>query len=321
MQTNRYRSINLAAAGIIINELVEQWPRHVQSFIGTLTDNLKSEALAASSMAGPSSLAHPLRDIAVTLARDAMRYALSSESSWMDYNKRVLDVFSDDYLRRVADQRFDVEIGPTTDGGQYLSTPIPDLTFGLVTTIHRPGQPDMPLDLSFLESLITRGIQALPSRSAASYMPAFPCIVFEAESQFTSIYGAENRVANGAAKSLAMVETLTDAYNGVVDVQTSPQLPTIAICSQGSFYKVFVGFDLRPGAHTIGDGDEPFLFPGIHLIKIWAGDVDDETSMMELQLLLRRILSWLRSTWRPTIIRMLNTIKADIASGAARQFE
>lgn len=320
--TNRYRTVNLAAAGIIINEVVEQWPRHVQSFISTLTDNLESEALAALGMAGPSSLAHPLRENATTLAKDAMRYALSSQSSWMDYHKRLLDVLSHDSIRRVADQRFDAEVGPTAEAGQYLSIPVPDLTFGLVTTVHRPGQPDRPLDLSFLESLMTtRGIRALPSRSAASNVPAFPCIVFEAVSQYRSVFGAENQIANGAAKSLAMVQTLTDTYNQIVGVQTSPELPTIGICSQGSYYKVFVVFDLRSASQTSCDGDEAFLHPGIHLIQIWAEDVVKAISMMQLQLLLQRISRWIHSTWRPTITGMLSTIQADIADSPSPSIE
>lgn len=66
---------------------------------------------------------------------------------------------------------------------------------------------------------------------------AFPSIIYECKSELQPIYFAENQAADAAAKALKMVEELMEAAE-----RTDLRLPIFAMCSCGSFWRIYVAY-------------------------------------------------------------------------------
>jgi hypothetical protein len=232
----------------------------------------------------------------------------------MDFNKNVLSPLDDDTLVTTQDVRFDAQVNPTSTSNIRLSTPVPDILFGLATVRRSLDQAD-PLSSSVLVHLMTTsGIEPFitPGRTDL----AFPCIIYEAKSDTENLVAAENQVSHGAAKALAMIRSLRDAYHDLGGARVSERLPVIAICSQGPIYEVFVAFELHAEDLPLREGNQPSArstaMLQVHLVEIWTGSVHRAEVMLQFQTLLRRVLSWITTTFRPTIINMINAVSASI---------
>jgi hypothetical protein len=306
-----YRNYNLHLARIFINEMAEEYrPPYVRAFSDSLTYHEPDSALGEES--SPSLVPHDsLRSTAAALADEAKRCRLQKKSRWVNFARRVFSVLDHPLLSRCQHRRFDGQASLVSGYPLYPSTP--DLAFGLA--IPDPQEPSLSLD-SLIELNRLYGIQ--PFSLPAYPDLAFPCLIFEAEPDTGCSVAAENRAAHGAAKALAMVKTLADSYRRVGGAQSSPRLPVVVVCSVGSLYEVFVAFDLSAEELTISMSPHAALtvWPGIHLVGIWAGKVDYTEMMLQLQLLLHRLLRWILETWRPTIVGMLDTVRAAMVATA-----
>jgi hypothetical protein len=299
-----YRTNYLRPADIFIERLPRRaWPRDIE----TLVASLEHPALDPSSSVLPRLNAltnDPLRGTAAALAERARRYRSKGESEWMDFNKNVLSPLDDDdRLVRSQDVRFD------STSNIRLTTPVPDLCFGLATN-EAPLDQANPLSDKLLEYLMTAsGIE--PFITSERHDFAFPCVIYEAESDAGNLYAAENQVSKGAAQALAMIRSLRDVYQnlGLGGARTSERLPVIAMCSQGPIYEVFVAFDLHAEELPVREGIATAR-PGVHLVEIWTGSVHRAEVMYQFQTLLQRVLNWILATFRPAIINMINTVKA-----------
>lgn len=233
----------------------------------------------------------------------------------MSYNMEVLNMFNHKHISSCIEEAFDVPVGPNSRFGLPLLTPTPDLAFGLAVQ-------DADVEFSFTDVVLkdlrrVHGVQPFPSTDGRDL--AFPCIIYEARSDCGNLLVAGNSVAHGAAKALAMAQTLRDSYESVTGTQAPPRLPVIAICSMGDVWEVFLAFDLqseeipsRTDPHT--GSTFPVARDGVHLVRVWLGAVtpnggDDTQGMFQLKLLLQRVLQWTLHTWRPNILGMLDALR------------
>jgi hypothetical protein len=309
-----YRNDNLAGVQVYINKLnSEHWPTHIQSFVNGLTRDLS----ASDSHGGPS------RDKAATLAGQVGRFVFKAKNSWMRLNIHLFSVFRCRFISLLESIRFNVEVGLVNPSGDYLLTPAPTVTIGLAV------EKALRVALSQAPSLTTQVLRTLTDLHYVEPFPvlgsseiAFPCIIYEAESDTGLLVAAQNKAALGAAKALAMVQTLTDAYGGL-DIAQNPsasRLPVIAICSMGHIWEMFVAFELEkedlPLENSADDDSDPGKYPlptpGVHMVNIWTGAVHTTETMYQLQVLLQRLREWILEVWRPTVVQMLDPLKATI---------
>lgn len=315
MGSGAYRDFNLRSANVFIHELEpEHWPLDIRTFVDQLLAVEKEQigTTTAETLVMPNNL----EDTCAALAPQASRKNLELETAWMDFNKLVLGLFHHENISWRQDRRFDAQVGPTSDTDQRLSTPMPDLMYGLavsVTQKHIISEAPALSNrlLGHLKTLC--GIQSSPTQGRQDL--AFPCVIFEAESDSGSLLAAENQAALAAAKALSMLETLK------VVAGASYRLPTFVICTQGSIYEVFVAFHLcaddiatRPGSKAYSGPAYP-LQVGVHLVQIWLGDLRRVEAMSQFQRLWYSVNLWILNTWRPTIVRMLEAVKATIPEG------
>lgn len=314
-----YRTYALSSAMIFVNALDRDYcPPRIRTFI----DGLISPSTVGTLSREPSSSSAPLvamntdtslRSTAAALANEAKQCRLEEEVRWMDLAKRVFGVFEHPMLHSCQDRDFDVQVSLGNGNHLYLSTPRPDLTYGLaVPQLQAPSLSLAPLvQLNELHAI-------QPFSSPARPDLAFPFLIFEARTDSGNIVAAENQAAHGAAKALAMLETLVEAHRRFGGAQASPRLPIIVVCSAGSLYEVFVAFELSTEELPISMSPRAALTvrPGVHLVEIWAGKVDYTEVMLQLQLLLRRLLRWVLETFKTAIVDMLDTVRAAVAATA-----
>lgn len=321
--TKLYRTDHLSSAKIFIDRLkADLWPAHVHSFVSNLTQNLILESVLAfspepqtTSSANDgntlSTATTALRDSATLLAGEVKKYALSQEVMWMRFNTKVLEVFQHEALSECVDERFLITVGPTSPTNHWLSMPKPDVMFGIAVQ-------DADVEVSFTDAVLKelKGLHGLePFASPTATNMAFPCVIYEAKPDTGVLMAAENQAAHGAAKALAMLKTLTDSYQSLPGAQATPQLPVVVLCSVGPIWEAFVAFELRPQeiksrtSPTTGCAI-PTARDGTHLVRIWGGFVDTPEVMFQLQLLLQRVLQWILNTWRPTMLGMLDALRA-----------
>ncbi|PWN23661.1 hypothetical protein BCV69DRAFT_279591 [Microstroma glucosiphilum] len=307
-----YRDINLRSANIFIHELEpEHWPLEIHTFVDHLfaVEKVHVGTPTAEALVMPDTL----KDTCVALAHQASRKNLEQEIAWMDFHKLILGLFNHENISWRQGRRFDVQVGPSSDTDQKLSTPVPDLIFGLAVSVTQDVILSQAPTLSnrLLAHLVSLcGIQSFPTQDRRDV--AYPCVIFEAESDAGSLLAAENKAALAAAQALSMLETLK------IVAQASYRLPAIVICTQGSIYEVFVAFDLRaddiaPNATSRKDSGPAYpLQFGVHLVQIWLGDLRRAEAMYQFQRLWYNVTQWILNTWRPTIIGMLDAVKATI---------
>jgi hypothetical protein len=121
-----------------------------------------------------------------------------------------------------------------------------------------------------------------------------------------------------------MVQTLRDSYLHIHGAPAAPRLPIIVICSEGCIYEVLLAFNLEEEELPLQQGPDADLKtwevdPGIHLVRVWLGAVDELETMYALQLLLQKIKRWILGTWRPTVLGMLGAVKADLIEQEAKE--
>ncbi|PWN18699.1 hypothetical protein BCV69DRAFT_60197 [Microstroma glucosiphilum] len=314
VRSGSYRDINLRSAHVYVEEVAMQdWPAHILQLAEALAGPGGGPAPAVL-QPNPTLTDDPLRESAVTLAGQVSNYRLKSESDWMELNRRVLSVLEHDHLIKSQDRRFDAQVGPTSDTNLFLSTPTPDLAFGLPTSLDEDA--DEPLSRSLLTQWYNlRGVQAFPSPGRPDM--AFPCLIYEAEPDTGNLVAPENQASYGAAKALSMIQSLRNRYHELGGSRMSERLPVIVICSRGPIYEVLVAFDLHaneiPPKTTDPASAKSTAKAGVHLVEIWTGSVHRPEVMYLFQLLLNRVLSWFLATFRPTIINMINTVKASVS--------
>ncbi|PWN23872.1 hypothetical protein BCV69DRAFT_296181 [Microstroma glucosiphilum] len=316
-----YRRDNLRAKAIFVHGMQHtQCPPRIRAFIDLLTRNLDIEAIRAVDVEAVSALVIcPQRDTAAALASQVRKYRYENKAEWMKFHELIFAALAHPSIARCEKQTFDVELGPSSDRVRYLAPPKPDLVFGLACPDYLHRAPSSCLDHLFLVAIRERGIQAFPVVSKNYTGPAFPCVLFEAATNFDRLMTAENRAAHGAAKALALMQSLRESYYHTVGTHISAPLPMVVICSQGDVYEVFIAFVLQKEEVTVSTHpyaaflDIPYSKPGVHLVKIWLGNVDSTKMVYQLQLLLQRLLHWILQVWRPTIMSMLETIKASMS--------
>jgi hypothetical protein len=326
--TTYYRNFCLDSARIFINELgQEHWPLEIRTFVEQLlavedavqdvVEDVVESAVENSDTSSAVSLVlpHDLQNTCASLSRQAITCQAGPESGWMRLARDMLKLYDHPYMSKYEKVRMDVQAGPTSENGERLSTPIPDLIFGLATFDGRdlPG-PRHALSKEVLVRLMSLcGIQPFPIEDERAF--AFPCVIFEAESDSGTLLAAENQAAHAAAKALSMLETLQ------VVARASVRLPTIVICSQGSIYEVLVSFELHaeelpratdPLAGWDPHGGHRRPVSGVHVVEIWTGNVRRPEVMLQFQEIWYRVTQWVLNTWRPAIIRMLNDVRATI---------
>lgn len=304
---------------IFVNALDREYcPPRIRSFIDGLispptVSTLSGEPSSSSAPLGAMNNDTSLRSTAAALADEAKQCRLQEQVKWMDLAKRVFGVLEHPLLHGCQDRNFDVRVSLGNDSHLYPSTPRPDLTYGLA--IPQMQAPSLSLaPLVQLNNLY--GVQ--PFSSPARPDLAFPFLIFEARTDSGNIVAAENQAAHGAAKALAMVETLVETHRRYGGAQASPRLPVVVICSAGSLYEVFVAFELSTEEMPTSMSPRALLAvrPGVHLVEIWAGKIDYTDTMLQLQLLLRRLLRWILETFKTAIVDMLDAVRAAVAATA-----
>ncbi|PWN22487.1 hypothetical protein BCV69DRAFT_297775 [Microstroma glucosiphilum] len=331
MQSVSYRKLNLRSAEIFVTKLQrEQWPDHIKDVADQLTRNLVSETARITNKESSSSLSPrevAERDTAAALAHEVAQCNLLPEPHWISLNWRVFSVFREEELFSSLSQRFEVPIGPVSYGDWHLSTPKPDITIGLATDEHcafglSTAQARV-LSQKFLSDLMAlRDIH--PFIAPVCTELVFPCLISVTKDYSGSLYAAENQAAHGAAKALAMVQSLRDSYLRGPDTQVTPRLPTIVICSQGCLFEVLVAFDVRREElplqqGPVADSTRSVVNPGVHLVRVWVGAADELETMYQFQLLLQRIKRWILDTWRPTVLGMLEAVKTSMIEEEAEE--
>lgn len=324
-----YRKSNLSSAEIYVSELERRfWPRYIRDIVDTFTRDLAPAYMRIRNTEVSSSLSQAeiaMRDTATVLAAEVAQRNTRLDSGWISVHQRVFGVFSNEALYKYENQRFEVQVGPQSINGSFLSIPVPDTTIGLavkgryyrVPTARAPVLSD-----NFLSVIVRlRNIQPYVAPTATDL--AFPCLIFEAKSQSGTLLAAANQAAHGAAKALAMVQTLRDSYLGIPGAPAAPRLPAIVICSQGCIYEVFLAFTLEEEDLPLQQGPDANLSmaevdPGTHLVRVWLGAADNLEDMYVFQLLLQNIQRWVLSTWMPTVLGMLEAIKADLVAQEER---
>lgn len=145
---------------------------------------------------------------------------------------------------RSKDMPWNAPPGPIPADARPLSVPKPDIGLGLkvLSKLHyqqakatidmREAVLSAPV-LTDLNSNSTIRLVASPSPGLAKM--AFPFLVYEAKSDSSSMFFAENQVAGGAAKCLALQRQVWHPS------MASPPL-SFAICSQGALWEVFLSF-------------------------------------------------------------------------------
>jgi hypothetical protein len=307
--SGEYRDFNLRSANVFVHELEpEHWPLDIRTFVDHLLAVEKEQigTTTAETLVMPNNL----EDTCAALAPQANRKNLELETAWMDFHKLVLGLFHHENISWRQGRRFDAQVGPSSDSDtdQGLSTPMPDLMYGLAVSM---TQKHIISEAPVLSNRC--GIQSSPTQDRQDL--AFPCVIFEAKSDSGSLLAAENQAALAAAKALSMLETLK------VVAGASYRLPTFVICTQGSIYEVFVAFHLcaddiatRPGSKVYSGPAYP-LQVGVHLVQIWLGDLRRAEAMSQFQRLWYSVNLWIVNTWRPTIVEMLEAVDATIPEG------
>lgn len=139
--------------------------------------------------------------------------------------------------------------------GAPLSVPKPDLSFGLrpEESAHSTAS-DLPhlasvLSEDFLEAARIRlGLHPWPSPSLPEV--AFPCLVFEAKSDSSALFFAENQATGGAAKALSMLHGLQQCFEES-DGGKPSGLPVLVWCTQGSLWEFLIAY-----RHITTEGDK-----------------------------------------------------------------
>ena len=102
----------------------------------------------------------------------------------------------------------------------------------------------------FLEAIrLRKGLHPWPSLSIPDV--AFPCFIFEAKSDSSVLFFAENQAAGGVAKALKILEGLEREFQEVGGTLEHP-LPVIAACTQGALWEVLLGFRIGLEANHCG---------------------------------------------------------------------
>ncbi|PWN86691.1 hypothetical protein FA10DRAFT_51205 [Acaromyces ingoldii] len=149
----------------------------------------------------------------------------------------------------------------------------------------------------FLEAIrLRKGLHPWPSLSIPDV--AFPCFIFEAKSDSSVLFFAENQAAGGVAKALKILEGLEREFQEVGGTLEHP-LPVIAACTQGALWEVLLGFRIGLEANHCG----------IHLVQLWLGQTTDKWGLLQLQIILAQIVLWISHTYRPKVEDMLERIR------------
>jgi hypothetical protein len=167
-----------------------------------VTQHLILESLLAFIPTPPTSSANPgdtpsssiaLKDSATSLAGEVKKYALSQEVRWMRFNTKVLEVLQHEALSDCVDQRFVIPVGPTSATNHWLSTPMPDIMYGIAVQ-------DADVEVSFTDAALKElkrlhGLEPFASPTATNM--AFPCIIYEAKPDTGVLLAGENQPAHG----------------------------------------------------------------------------------------------------------------------------
>lgn len=321
-----YRNISLRSAGVFVNELEsEHWPSDRRTFVehllavedvvGDAVEDVVENAVENSDVSSAMSLVLPedLQTICATLSRQAISCQAGSQSGWMRLARDMLGLYAHPHIFVHENGRMDVQASPISMNRERLSTPTPDLVFGLAVLESQDlPSPAPALSEEVLVRLISLcGIQPFPVQAERAI--AFPCVVFEAKSDSATLLAAEYQAAHAAAKALSMLETLK------VVAGASCRLPTVVVCSQGSIYELLVSFELH--AEELPTVTDPFAGwgrnrrpkSGFHLVEIWTGNVRRAEVMLTFQKIWYRVMRWVLNTWRPTILQMLDAVRATIS--------
>lgn len=150
-------------------------------------------------------------------------------------------------LYRREDEDWNEPVEVLAGDAAPLSTPKPDLGFGLRPEIATyPTTSDRPQDApalseETLEAMRLRlGLHPWPSPGLPEVV--FPCVIFEAKSDSSVLFYAENQAAGGAATALKMLESLRTAYATMTGAPAQENWPVVVICSQGSLWEVLLAF-------------------------------------------------------------------------------
>ncbi|PWN21492.1 hypothetical protein BCV69DRAFT_282215 [Microstroma glucosiphilum] len=306
-----YRNISLRSVRIFINELQpEHWPLDIRTFVEQLlaVEDVVEDTDTVSAV--PLVLPDNLRNTCAALSRQASRCQAGPKPGWMRLAREMLGFHDHPYISVYENETIDVQADLTSENSEPLSTPTPDLIFGLAVFDSQGSQSPAPI---LSTKLLARlgplcGVQSFPRQDVRDI--AFPCVIFEAESDSGTLLAAENRAAHAAANALIMLKNLTAV------AQAPHRLPMVVICSQGSIYEVLVSFELQADEippttdPSVGWGRHRRPKSGIQLVEIWTGNVRRAEVMLEFQKIWYRVMRWVLNTWRPTIIRMLDDIKA-----------
>ncbi|PWN86678.1 hypothetical protein FA10DRAFT_50681 [Acaromyces ingoldii] len=119
---------------------------------------------------------------------------------------------------------------------------------------------------------------------------AFPFLVYEAKSDSSSLFFAENQSAGGAAKALSLLQQLSSYDDG------TDTLPVFAFASCGTLWEAFIAF--------YQEQSESY-----HLLPISRKlDQTCDIDIFHLQLMLLRIRSWVVSVYKPRVELMIKQL-------------
>ena len=147
--------------------------------------------------------------------------------------------------RTSEDVAWTAPVGPSSADSRPLSIPKPDIGVGL-RVIERAELQTMSSQTRARDELLTEHVLGLLNSHAAFRLiatpstgleeVAFPFLVYEAKSDSSSLFFAENQSAGGAAKALSLLQQLSSYDDG------TDTLPVFAFASCGTLWEAFIAF-------------------------------------------------------------------------------
>ncbi|PWN18865.1 hypothetical protein BCV69DRAFT_301018 [Microstroma glucosiphilum] len=244
-----------------------------------------------------------------------------TKSHWLDFAQDMLaDLRYSDVLQYSKyDEPWDEAWGVFMAETYPLSTPQPDYGFGLRSqppcSVNGPNGQSTPPALS-QESLWPLKLQLTTPPCPSPDLPEiiYPCLIVQVGSQVDPLFFTQNHAAGAAVKALSMIESLEGCYRKTVKKEKEDEeethrgpLPVLAICTQGAMWEFSIAFRLHEKESSPSNGKHPM--PGVHLVRIWNGNVDEASGLYQAQFLLQRTLLWIKTVYRPRIEAMLNAIR------------
>ncbi|CEH14051.1 hypothetical protein CBOM_01930 [Ceraceosorus bombacis] len=319
-----YRNNNLKRAGIFIDALSRsEWPPSVarlanflraNNFVGTLSAVEKEQLEGTLSLMSYVPV-HAVRDETVASPLGCEKALLrartirtgrvkscygKSKAEWRNLELEVMaNLHAHPQLGTSRAEVWDEPVGILSGEGDPISTPKPDVAFGLLPELDSASS----LGEEFLVAArLQLGLHPWPSDSLREV--AYPCLLHEYVTDLEVLYFAQNRAAGTAAMALKMLRDLRNLREKRAHAPAGQQgepLPILVFCNQGDLWEVMIAFDYEINRH--------FRKTDVHLAQIWMGKISNPWHMFQLQVIIQRAIHWITTVFRNGVCEMLDDIK------------